>query len=82
MKQLTVYSMEGCASCTQAAKLLEQKGVRFEVVKIDENPEAWAFIKAEGHRSMPQIYDGKQLFVVGGFEGLRKLPTESFREFY
>ena len=82
MKKLTVYSMNGCASCVAATNMLDSKGVRYEVVKIDEDFEAWEFLKAEGHRSMPQIYDGKKLFVVGGFQGLAKLSTEAFREFY
>lgn len=69
---ITVYSMEGCAKCVDAAKLLAAKGVEYKVVKIDEDMEAAAFIKKEGHRSMPQIYEGEKLFVVGGFAGLQK----------
>lgn len=78
MKKLTVYSMEGCAACVAATNLLKSKGVPFDVIKIDEDPEAWEFLKAEGHRAMPQIYEGKQLFVAGGFQGLAKLPPEAF----
>jgi glutaredoxin 3 len=70
--KLTVYSMEGCAACVSATKLLESKSIDFEVVKIDENPEAWEFLKKEGHRAMPQIYEGDKLFVAGGFQGLMK----------
>jgi glutaredoxin len=78
--KLTVYSMEGCAQCVQAIRLLEQKGVDFEVVKIDEDFEAYDFIKKEGHRSMPQIYKGDKLFVKGGFGGLVALPDSAFDE--
>lgn len=81
MKQLTVYSIESCPKCEQAAKLLASKGVRFEVVKADEDMEAYAFIAGEGHRSFPQIYDGKKLFVVGGFSGLQKLGPDAFKDF-
>jgi glutaredoxin len=82
MKQLTIYSIESCPKCEQAAKLLASKGVKFEVIKADEDPYAYNFITDEGHRSFPQIYDGKRLFVVGGFAGLQKLGPEAFREFY
>lgn len=69
---LTVYSMEGCASCVSATKLLDREQIAYQVVKIDEDPAAWAFLKAKGHRSMPQIYEGDTLYVEGGYEGLRK----------
>lgn len=66
-----VYSMAGCASCTAAINLLTTKQEDFTVLKIDENPAAAAFIKAEGHRSMPQIYKDDVL-IPGGFQGLVK----------
>ncbi len=68
---MTVYSMEGCASCKAAMNLLESKQIPFVVKKIDEDMEAIAFIRKEGHRSMPQIYDHGVL-VPGGFQGLVK----------
>lgn len=72
MTELTLYSMDGCASCVNAANLLTRNGIQFKTVKIDEDPEAWAFIRSKGHRSMPQIYDGDKLHVEGGYEGLVK----------
>lgn len=69
---LVVFSMDGCASCVAATKLLAQKGVAHRVVKVDEDLDAAAFIRREGHRSLPQIYQDGKLFVTGGFEGLKK----------
>lgn len=73
---ITVYSMEGCSQCVQAMKLLDAKSVPYKVVKIDEDFEAWEFLKKEGHRSMPQLYLDGKLFVEGGFKGLSKLTDE------
>lgn len=67
----TVYSMEGCASCVAAVNMLNSNNLPFSVIKIDEDMEAAKFIKAEGHRSMPQIYKDGTL-VPGGFQGLVK----------
>jgi glutaredoxin len=75
---IIVYSMEGCAQCVQAVKLLERKGVPFEVVKIDEDFEAYDFLKREGHRSMPQIYQDGKLLIQGGYSGLTKLTDEQW----
>lgn len=64
-----VFSMEGCAKCVDAAKLLTAKGLPFKVTKIDEDADAAAFVRREGLRSMPQIFkDGK--LIPGGFAGL------------
>lgn len=66
-----IFSMEGCAACVSAARLLTTKGVDHKVTKIDEDADAAAFIRRENHRSMPQIYfDGK--LIPGGFAGLQK----------
>lgn len=65
-----VFSMEGCAKCGDATKLLAAKGLEHKVTKIDEDANAAAFIRREGHRSMPQIYrDG--VLIPGGFAGLQ-----------
>jgi glutaredoxin len=54
-----------------AKKLLTQKNIEFTEVNIEETPEARMYLLEEGHRTMPQIYQGTELYVEGGFEGLR-----------
>lgn len=71
MPRITVYSMDGCAACKAAVNLLESKQIPFVVKKIDEDLESMDFIRKEGHRSMPQIYEHGVL-VPGGFQGLVK----------
>lgn len=75
---ITVYSKNNCPFCVKAKNLLTIKGVDFEEVKIDENPEARDFVLGEGHRSVPQIYHDGKLLVEGGFQGLEKQPQEFF----
>jgi hypothetical protein len=72
---ITVYSKNNCPYCVQTKKLLDLKGVTYQEVKIDEDPVAREFILAEGHRTVPQIYQDNKLLVEGGFQGLsRQLP--------
>ena len=73
---LTVYSKNHCPFCDKAKYLLEQKGVQYKEVKIDETPEAREFVVSEGHRTVPQIYKDGKVFVQGGYQGLARL-TES-----
>jgi glutaredoxin 3 len=77
---LTVYSKKHCPFCDQAKALLKSKQIAFEEVKIDEAPEAREFIMAEGHRTVPQIYQNGKLLVEGGFQGLKKQSEEFFNQ--
>jgi len=77
---ITVYSKNNCAFCVQAKNLLTSKGIEFQEVKIDESTNARDFILAEGHRTVPQIYQDGKLLVEGGFNGLRKQSEEFFQQ--
>ena len=77
---LTVYSKNNCPFCTQAKNLLQLKGIEYEEIKIDENPEAREFVLAEGHRTVPQIYKDGVLFVQGGYQGLSRLTESELKE--
>lgn len=77
---LTVYSKNHCPFCDQAKALLKRKNIAFEEVKIDESPEARRFILEAGHRTVPQIYKGTQVFVEGGYSGLAKLDDEELKK--
>lgn len=76
---ITVYSKNNCPFCVKAKYLLEQKGIAFEEIKIDEKPEAREFVMAEGHRTVPQIYRDGKLLVEGGYQGLAKQSEEFFQ---
>ena len=74
---LTVYTKNNCGYCMQAKALLKNRDIEFEEVNIEENPEAREFLINEGLKTMPQIFEGKLLWVVGGFHGLKdKLNKE------
>ena len=77
---ITVYSKNNCPYCVQAKNLLKLKGIVYEEVKIDETPEAREFVLAEGHRTVPQIYQDGKLLVEGGFQGLQKQSEEFFNQ--
>ena len=38
---VTVYTMTTCPYCVAAKKLLKKKGVEFEEVNLDEQPDRW-----------------------------------------
>ena len=74
---IQIYSKNNCQFCDKAKGLLDLKGVKYDVIKIDEDNNAREFMLAEGHRSVPQIYiDG--VLLEGGYTGLVKQSPEFF----
>ena len=54
-----------------AKGLLNNKGIEYTEINIEEDSDAMDFLLAEGHRTMPQFYQDGELFVEGGFQGLK-----------
>lgn len=77
---LTIYSKSNCPFCDKAKYLLEQKGIPFNEVRVDQDPVAREFIVNAGHRTVPQIYKDGKIFVEGGYQGLVKLDESKFQE--
>jgi glutaredoxin 3 len=77
---LKVYSKSNCPFCDRAKHLLTQKGIVYEEVRVDLDPDAREFIMQAGHRTVPQIYLGDQVFVEGGYQGLARLDDSAFQQ--
>jgi len=79
MTTAIVWSKNACPFCDQAKALLTKWEIPFNEVKIDQDSSARDFIVGEGHRTVPQIYNGDKLFVDGGFQGLSKLNADEIK---
>ena len=72
MAQVTMYTTAVCPYCINAKRLLAEKGVTPEEIRVDQNPEARQFMmEKSGQRTVPQIWIGD--VHVGGFTDLRAL---------
>jgi glutaredoxin 3 len=72
MAQVVVYSSDFCPYCRRAKALLQSKGVVFEEICVDGQPEVRAEMAARaGRRSVPQIWLGEQH--IGGCDDLHAL---------
>jgi len=70
---ITLYTKPACPFCDRAKTWLENNYIPFESIDVTTDKDALRFIKEiEGHRSVPQIYFNDELFVEGGFDGLKK----------
>jgi len=77
---LTVYSKNNCPFCDRAKQLLESKGVPYNEVNIEKDPDSRQMLVDKGLRSVPQIFHGYEL-IEGGFNGLAKQPDSFFKKF-
>ncbi len=69
MPRITMYTTAVCPYCNNAKKLLQEKGVTWEEVRVDTNPELRnEMMEKSGQRTVPQIWIGEQH--VGGFMDL------------
>ncbi len=68
---ITVYTKNNCGFCMMGKALLSNYGYQYTEVNIEEHPEAMEFILSQGHKTMPQFYQDGDLFVEGGYTGLK-----------
>ncbi|MBA1241289.1 glutaredoxin 3 [Pseudomonas japonica] len=72
MAQIVVYSSDWCPYCSRAKALLAKKGVAFEEIRVDGQPQLRAeMTKKAGRTSVPQIWIGD--YHVGGCDDLYAL---------
>lgn len=77
---LTVYSQTKCPNCVYAAQRLTEYGIPFTEVKIDQDDVAKQFILGRGFRTVPQIFLGNDVFVQGGWLGLKEMSEQQVKE--
>ena len=72
---ITVYSKNNCPFCDRAVALLESKDIEFNIIKVEDAPNAKEFLMEQGLRSVPQIFkDG--VLLPGGYQGLAGKPED------
>jgi glutaredoxin 3 len=76
MENVVIYTTEFCPYCVQAKILLEKKGVSYEDIRLDLNPELRdeVILKSGGMRTVPSIFIGDKH--VGGYNELSALDRE------
>lgn len=66
MAEVIVYSSAHCPYCTMAKQLLDRKGVSYQEIRVDLNPEKRQEMMAKSkQRTVPQIFINNK--AVGGY---------------
>jgi glutaredoxin 3 len=72
MSAVVIYSSDWCPYCMRAKQLLARKGVNFDEIKVDGQPELRAEMTRKARQtSVPQIWIGSNH--VGGCDDLYDL---------
>jgi len=72
MAKVTIYSRSWCSFCKRAKDLLENKGIAYTSIDIEEQPEKRdEMIERTGRTSVPQIFINDQ--AIGGCDDLFSL---------
>lgn len=67
--RVVIYTTAFCGYCSRARQLFEHKGVAFEEIRVDQEPERRReMIERSGRRTVPQIFIGDRH--VGGCDDL------------
>jgi glutaredoxin len=77
---LTIYTKYDCPFCDRAKVLLENKGVPYKAINVQDDLDSKEFLMNQGLRSVPQIFDGTTL-LPGGFQALDSKPAEFFEQY-
>jgi glutaredoxin 3 len=77
MAKVELYSKEYCPYCTRAIALLRHKGVEFQQIKIDLDPEKRPemIARSNGSYTVPQIFIND--IGVGGCDELYALDSNN-----
>lgn len=69
-----MYATGTCPYCINAERLLTEKGVKINKIRVDLQPELrQEMMQKTGRRTVPQIYINQQH--IGGYDDLRALDV-------
>lgn len=72
---VVIYTTQTCPYCTRAKELLKNKKVQFKEINVsDPAQRAELVVKAEGRKTVPQIFIKDKS--IGGYDDLRLLEDQ------
>ncbi len=53
--RITIYTRNDCVQCHATKRALESRGIAFDTIILDEQPEAIDTLRAQGFRQLPVV---------------------------
>ncbi|MCR2798001.1 glutaredoxin-like protein NrdH [Enterobacter kobei] len=57
--RIIIYTRNNCVQCHATKRAMESRGMVFEMVNIDQQPEAAETLRAQGFRQLPVVIAGE-----------------------
>ena len=64
---ITVYTKNNCASCTFTKRKLQELGVNYQEINVDDDLSALGYLMECGLRSLPVVFLDDEPIVTGWF---------------
>jgi glutaredoxin len=74
MDTITIYTKSDCSHCVAAKRYLTEQAIDFAEIDVMADADAIAFLRANGHHTVPQVYAGQHY--LGDGQRLRTIPPE------
>jgi GrxC family glutaredoxin len=75
MAQIQIYTKSYCPYCDRAKALFKNKGVSYEEISVENDPELYTQLKQKtGMMTVPQIFINNEL--IGGYTDLAELDQK------
>ncbi|WP_279051999.1 glutaredoxin-like protein NrdH [Cedecea davisae] len=53
--RITIYTKTDCVQCHATKRAMESRGFTFDLISLDQNPEAADDLRARGYRQLPVV---------------------------
>ncbi|EOC1325335.1 glutaredoxin-like protein NrdH [Cronobacter dublinensis] len=53
--RITIYTRNDCVQCHATKRALENRGIAFDTINLDEQPEAIDTLREQGFRQLPVV---------------------------
>ena len=63
----TVYTKNNCMPCKMTKRKLQELGVNYQEINVDEDLSALEYLMECGFRSLPVVFKDDEPMVTGGF---------------
>lgn len=76
MSEIVIYTSQTCGYCLRAKRLLDRKGVTYDEIRVDVDPDRWTEMstRSGGRDTVPQLFIGERH--VGGFDEMVDLDLD------
>ena len=76
---IIIYTRNDCVQCHATKRAMESRGVAFEMVNIDQQPEAADTLRAQGFRQLPVVVAGELSWSGFRLDMINRLSAQAAR---